>query len=140
MQELVDTVLGRIAELIPVTPVSLACAAIQSFESDFIARDRLIERMSDMRDVLVQLNARVLRADRSIEETFDRAYRMLAMRRVLVASRDGGGYAVLSHGRPLVSFYANSVAHLLGEFEAGVRARDALPSLDSSAGLARAIR
>jgi glycerol-3-phosphate O-acyltransferase len=138
VQELVDTVLGRIAELIPVTPVSLACAAIQSFESEFIARDRLLDRMADMRDVLVQLNARVLRADRTIEETFDRAFRMLTMRHVLV--RDGDGYVVLSHGRQLVSYYANSVAHLLGEFEAGVRARDALPSLDSSAGLARAIR
>ena len=138
VQELVDTVLGRIAELIPVTPVSLACAAIQSFESEFIPRDRLIDRMADMRDVLVQLNARVLRADRTIEETFDRAHRMLAMRRILVA--DGDGYVVLGRGRQLVSFYANSVAHLLGEFEAGVRARDALPSFDSTAGIARAVR
>jgi len=28
-----------------------------------------------------------------------------------------------------VSYYANSIAHLLGEFEASVRARDALPAL-----------
>ena len=137
VQGLVDSIMERIAELIPVTPVSLACAAIQSFESDFIPHDRLLDRMADMRDVLVQLNGRVLRADRSIEETFDRAYRMLAMRRVLV--RDGSGYVVLGRGRQLVSFYANSIAHLLGEFEAGVRARDALPSLDSMAGLARAV-
>ena len=93
--------------------------------------------MAEMRDVLVGLNARVLRADRSIEETFDRAYRMLAMRRILV--RDGGGYAVLSHGRPLVSYYANGISHLLGDFEAGVRARDALPTLDTSGALARAV-
>ena len=138
VQELVDTILGRIADLIPVTPVSLACAAIQSFESDFISRARLLERMSDMRDVLVQLNARVLRADSTIEETFDRAYRMLSMRRVLAA--DGDGYVVLGLGRQLVSYYANSVAHLLGEFEAGVRARDALPTVESSSGISRAIR
>ena len=137
VQELVDMLLTRIAALISVTPVPLACAAIQSFESDFITHERLLDRMSDMRDVLVQLNARVLRADRSIEETFDRAYRMLAMRRILV--RDGAGYVVLAHGRQLVSYYANSIAHLLGEFEAGVRARDALPADDSSAGLARAL-
>ena len=137
VQALVDDVLQRIAALVPVTPVPLACAAIQSFESDFITHDRLLERMSDMRDVLLELNARVLRADRSIEETFDRAYRMLAMRRVL--TREGQGYVVLDRGRPLVSYYANSIAHLLGAFEAGVRARDALPSLDSSRGLARAL-
>ena len=135
VQELVDDVLARIAQNIPVTPVPLACAAIQSFDADFIQHDRLLERMADMRDVLVGLNARVLRADRSIDETFDRAYRMLAMRRVLV--REGGGYAVLSHGRPLVSYYANSVAHLLGDFEAGVRARDALPGLAAAGSLAR---
>ena len=138
VQELVDTILARIAELIPVTPVALACAAIQSFDSDFIARDRLIGRMEDMRDVLLQLNGRVLRADRSMDETFERAYRMLAMRRVLVA--DGDGFVVLENGRQLVSYYANGVAHLLGHFEAGVRARDALPSLESSTALARALR
>ena len=137
VQELVDATLARIATLIPVTPVPLACAAIQSFDSDFIAHDRLLERMADMRDVLLEQNARVLRADRSIEETFDRAYRMLAMRRILV--REGGGYVVLGRGRALVSYYANSIAHLLGPFEEGVRARDALPSADSATGLARAL-
>jgi hypothetical protein len=93
--------------------------------------------MRDMRDVLVELNARVLRADRSIEETFDRADRMLTMRRVLI--REGNGYLVLTRGRPLVSYYANSIAHLLGAFEAGVRARDALPALAGSSALAKAL-
>ena len=137
VQRLVDTVLVRIAELIPVTPVPLACAAIQSFDSDFIPRDRLMRRMAEMRDVLVELNARVLRSDRSIEETFDRAYRMLVMRRVLVSA--GTGYVVLARGRPLISYYANSIAHLLGDFEAGVRARDALPSSDAASALARSL-
>ena len=137
VQGLVDEVLSRIAALIPVTPVPLACAAIQSFDADFIQHDRLIARMSEMRDVLVGLNARVLRADRSIEETFERAFRMLEMRRILV--RDGAGYVVLDHGRPLVSYYANGVAHLLGAFEAGVRARDALPALEASGALANAL-
>ena len=137
VQGLVDDVLSRIAALIPVTPVPLACAAIQSFDADFISHDRLIARMSEMRDVLVGLNARVLRADRSIDETFDRAFRMLEMRRILI--RDGSGYAVLAHGRPLVSYYANGISHLLGAFEAGVRERDALPALEGSGALARAL-
>jgi hypothetical protein len=83
--------------------------------------------MAEMRDVLVELNAKVLRADGSIEETFDRAWRMLSMRRMLAEA--GEGFAVLPGSRPLVSYYANGIAHLLGEFEAGVRARDALPML-----------
>jgi hypothetical protein len=82
-------------------------------------------RMAEMRAALVELNSRIVRNDRSIEEIFDRAWRMLEMRRVLVAS--GDGYAVLPRQRELVSYNANSIAHLLGPFEAAVRSRDALP-------------
>ena len=126
VQALSDEVMTRIGQLVPVTPVSLACAAIQSLDRDFIPRAVLLERMADMRDALVELNARVLRADRDIEETFDRAWRMLRMRRIL--ARDGEGYAVLPRGRGLVSYYANSIAHLLGPFETAVKRRDSLPS------------
>jgi glycerol-3-phosphate O-acyltransferase len=126
VQLLCDSVMLRIGEIIPVTPVPLACAAIQSLDSDFIPRSRLLERMSEMRDVLLELNARVIRAEGGIEETFDRAWRMLRMRRMLV--RSGEGYAVLPDNRQLISYYANSIAHLLGPFEEGVRRRDALPS------------
>jgi hypothetical protein len=47
---------------------------------------------------------------------------------VLAETRDG--YLVLPRGRPLVSYYANSVAHLLGPFVAAVQARDALPVME----------
>jgi len=125
VQTLCDEVMRRIGAIIPVTPVALACAAIQSFDRDFIPRRDLLARMEEMRDLLVEMNAKVLRADRDIAETFDRAWRMLAMRRMLAAG--GDGYAVLPGGRELVSYYANGIAHLLGPYEAGVRARDALP-------------
>ena len=125
VQSLADTVLERIAVIVPVTPVPLACAAVQSFDSDFISREQLLARMSDMRDVLRELNARVVHREGSIEEVLDRAWRMLHMRRILV--KVGTGYAVPPGQRPLVSYYANSVAHLLGPFAEGVRKRDALP-------------
>jgi hypothetical protein len=83
--------------------------------------------MEEMRDVLFELNARVLRAERGVDEVFYRAWKMLSMRRVLAESENG--YTVLPRGRALVSYYANSIAHLLGPFEAGVRQRDALPAL-----------
>jgi hypothetical protein len=85
----------------------------------------LLERVEDMLAVLRELNARGLRADRTGEEILDRAWRMLRMRRVLAETR--GGYLVLPRGRPLVSYYANSIAHLVGPFMAAVQARDALP-------------
>jgi glycerol-3-phosphate O-acyltransferase len=125
IQSFCDSLMERIGNIIPVTPVALACAAIQSLPGDFLSRDALLQRMSEMRDVLLELNARVLRVDRDIAETFDRAYMMLELRHVLM--REGNGYLVRSHGRPLVSYYANSVAHLLGPFAAGVSERDALP-------------
>jgi glycerol-3-phosphate O-acyltransferase len=125
VQTLCDRLLERVGTLIPVTPVPLVCAAIQSFEGEFIARDKLLERIDEMRGVLRELNAGVVRQDRTAEELFDLAYRMLRMRRVI--ARTGAGYLVLPRGRPLVSYYANSVSHLLGEFSDAVRARDALP-------------
>jgi glycerol-3-phosphate O-acyltransferase len=126
IQAFCDEVLKEIGAIIPVTPVPLACAALQSFDADFIPRDKLLERMSAMRDVLLELNGRVVRSDRDIAETFDRALRMLKMRRILAES--GDGFALLPHGRPLVSYYANSIVHLLGPFSDGIRQRDALPA------------
>ena len=129
VQTLADGMLARIAAIIPVTSVPLACAAIQSFEGDFISHPQLLARMSEMRDVLKELNARNLHDERSIDEVFARAWRMLRMRRILV--RIGAGYIVLPANRPLVSYYANSVSHLLGPFAEGVRQRDALPALSA---------
>jgi len=126
VQSLCDTVMSRIGELIPVTPVSLACAAIQSLDRDFISRPELLARMAEMLNALVELNGRVVRHEGGVEQTFNRAWRMLHMRRMLVA--DGDGYVLLPRSRELVSYYANSIAHLLGPFEQAVRRRDALPT------------
>jgi glycerol-3-phosphate O-acyltransferase len=126
VQVLSDEVMVKIGQLVPVTPVALACAAIQSLDADFLPRPKLLARMAEMRDALVELNARVVKADRDIEETFDRAHKMLRMRRIL--SEHGDGFVVLPRNRQLVAYYANSIAHLLGPFESAVRRRDSLPS------------
>ena len=127
VQILSDSVLDRIAAIVPVTPVTLACAAVQSFDGDFISHEQLIARMSEMRDVLRELNARVIHREGTIDEIFDRAWRMMKMRRMLV--RVGAGYSVMPGNKPLVSYYANSISHLLGPFAEGVRERDMLPAL-----------
>ena len=123
--ELTDRIMEHIGALIPVTPVPLVCAAMQSLGGEFLPRAALIARIEDLRDELVELNARVVRADRDAAETLDLALRMLEMRRVVLPQ--GESYLVLPHGRELVSYYANSIAHLLGPYAAAVRARDALP-------------
>jgi glycerol-3-phosphate O-acyltransferase len=125
VQALCDGIMDRIGRLVPVTPVPLVCAAVQSIDREFIPRDLLLERMGELRDTLVELNSRVVRTDRSIEETLEVALRMLRMRRVLHEGPEG--FAVSPRNRELVSYYANSIAHLLGPFRAGVIARDSLP-------------
>jgi glycerol-3-phosphate O-acyltransferase len=126
IQTFCNEMLDRIGAIIPVTPVPLACAALHSFDADYVPRTHLLERMEAMRDVLLEFNGRVIRSDRDIEETFDRAYRMLRMRRMVAHS--GDGFVVLPHGRPLISYYANSIVHLLGPFADGIRDRDTLPA------------
>ena len=122
---LTERIMDHIGALIPVTPVPLVCAAIQSLGGELLPRTKLLLRIAELRDELVELNARVVRADRDASETLALALRMLEMRHVLLTQ--GDSYLVLPRGRELVSYYANSIAHLLGPYEAAVRARDALP-------------
>jgi len=126
VQALCDELMVHIGQLVPVTPVPLACAAIQSVDRDFIPRALLLERMAEMRAELVELNGRVIRADRDVAETWERAWRMLRMRRILLET--GNGYTLLPRNRELVRYYANSIAHLLGPFESALRRRDSLPT------------
>ena len=127
VQELCDAMMTRIGAIIPVTPVPLACAALQSLDTDFVSRERLLERMTELSSVLSELSARVVQSEGDMDRTLELALQMLLMRRVV--ARAGEGLAVLPRGRALISYYANSIAHLLGPFEAGVRARDLLPAL-----------
>ena len=125
VQKLADDAMRRVGEIIPVTSVPLVCAAVQTFDAEFITRAALIERTSELRASLLHHGRHVLKPQEQIGETLDRAYELLRLRRVL--ARDGAGYVVLPRGRELISYYANSISHLLGEFETAVRARDALP-------------
>lgn len=125
VQLLADGMMERIGAIVPVTPVPLVCAALQTFESEFISRTALLDRVDEMRALLLHHGHQVLAPDEPVADTLDRAYDLLRLRRVI--ARDGASYAVLPRGRELISYYANSVAHLLGEFEQAVRRRDVLP-------------
>lgn len=125
VQLLADDAMRRIGEIVPVTSVPLVCAALQTFDAEFVSRESLLARLRELRDSLVHRGRQVMDPTEEIGEVFDRAYELLRLRRVIAAT--GGGYALLPRGRELISYYANSIAHLLGEFESAVRARDALP-------------
>jgi glycerol-3-phosphate O-acyltransferase len=126
VQAFADRAMQEVNRLIPVTPVCLACAALQTFPADFVKRDALIERMDDIRRALPEINARAVNAEPDIETVFEHAHLMLKMRRVLVQA--AGGFAVLPRGRELIIYYANSIEHLLGGHADDVQARNALPA------------
>lgn len=125
VQAFCDGMMTRIGAIIPVTAVPLVCAALQTFDAEYVEETRLLARIEALRDLLVEQGAEVSEPAREAAETFERAFRMLKMRRVL--AKQDGAYLILPRGRELISYYANGIAHLCGEYEAQVRERDALP-------------
>jgi hypothetical protein len=43
IQALADDAMRRVGDIIPVTPVPLACASIQTFDAHFVSRAQLLE-------------------------------------------------------------------------------------------------
>jgi glycerol-3-phosphate O-acyltransferase len=111
LQRLGDDVLARIASVIPVTPVPLAAAALLSFGASVVPKLRLLERMDEIRDQLDGFNAKVVRRELPVDDVWDRAWRMFAMRRLVLAH--GADLVILPSQRPLLEYYANSIRHLL---------------------------
>src|SRR5206468_12313943 len=96
----------RIGAIVPVTPVPLAAAALLSFGQTVIPKHAVLERMEQLRDRLGAVNAKVVRGGARIREVWDRAWRMLRMRRLAVD--DGASLIVLARRRPPVGSYSHS--------------------------------
>jgi glycerol-3-phosphate O-acyltransferase len=111
LQKLADEMLHRIGAIIPVTPVPLAAAALLSFERTAVPHAAVLERMDQLRERLHGVNAKVVRGGARIAEIWDRAWRMLRLRRLVV--HEGDTVIILPRGRPLLEYYANSIAHLV---------------------------
>jgi glycerol-3-phosphate O-acyltransferase len=129
VQRLADLAMERIGAVIPVTPVPLAAAALLSFGASVVPRDRLLERMDDLRDNLGELNAKVVGAELPVAEVWDRAWRTMEMRKLVVAQ--GHDLVILPRQRPLLEYYANSIRHLLpaDTFDVFSPARESDPTL-----------
>lgn len=125
VQALADDAMRRIGDLMPVPAVPLVCAAWQTLDADYVSRERLLDRVDHLRDMLGDAGRVIVAPDEPTDALLDRALELLWIRRAI--ARDRGGVVVLPQGRELLSYYANSIAHLLGEYAAVVRARDALP-------------
>jgi glycerol-3-phosphate O-acyltransferase len=111
LERLAREMVTRIGAIIPVTPVPLAAATLLSFGQTVVQKSVVLERMDQLRDRLKDVNGKVVRGGTRIAEIWDRAWRMLRMRRLVIA--DGETLIVLPRGRPLLEYYANSIAHLI---------------------------
>ena len=111
IQQLATEVMERLGQLMPVTPVPLVAAAVLSFGRSLVERGQLLERIDTYRDELLRREANLVHPDRGADAILDRAWRTMRMRRLVV--REGDAYVVLPRQRPLLEFYANSIAHLL---------------------------
>lgn len=125
VQKLADDAMRRIGEILPVPAVPIVCAAIQTLNADYIPRAQLLERVDQLRESLADDGRVIVAPEEPTDQVVDRAIELLWSRRAVARSAEG--IVVLSNGRELVSYYANSIVHLLGEFEAAVKARDVLP-------------
>ncbi|MFQ5704913.1 MAG: 1-acyl-sn-glycerol-3-phosphate acyltransferase [Gemmatimonadales bacterium] len=111
LEQLANEVMDGIAEIMPVTPVPLVAAALLSFCETIVDRRALLARLDEYRDHLLRSSAKLIQEDRGVEIIFDRAWRTLRMRRLVV--REGERIVILPSQRPLLEYYANSIAHLL---------------------------
>ena len=111
MQELADTMLARIGDVIPVTPVPLAAAALLSFGETLVRRSDMLDRIGGYREHLLERDAKLVHAERDAEAILDRAWRTFRMRRLV--AQEGDALVILPSQRPLLEYYANSIRHLL---------------------------
>jgi glycerol-3-phosphate O-acyltransferase len=111
VQQLAEFALRRIGDVIPVTPVPLAAAALLSFGGSVVPRRQVLERMDEIRDRLTEGDAKIVRTELPVTEVWERAWMMFSMRRLVVAQRDE--LIILPSARPLLEYYANSIRHLL---------------------------
>jgi glycerol-3-phosphate O-acyltransferase len=111
---LASDVMGEIARLVPVLPVSLITTILlEALDSNEGPLDEL-ELKTRVSNLMAQLEARgaklyVPRGDR--DYAFHVGLRMLVLRRLVDESGDGL-FAAVATERPLLAYYANAVAHL----------------------------
>ncbi len=111
LQQLARQVMDRIADIMPITPVPLVAAAILSFGTTVVQKKKLLELLDQYRDHLRLTGAKLVQKDRPVEVILDRAWLTLRMRRLVV--REGENFVIQAAQKPLLEYYANSIAHLL---------------------------
>ena len=108
---LAEDVMRRIAAVMPVTAVAMACTALLQDRCESISREGWEARLADLGTTLRAAEAHVVGGDRSSAEVLDRALVMLTLRHVV--ARRAGVFQVDRGQEPLMRYYASSIAHFL---------------------------
>ncbi|MGE0439511.1 MAG: 1-acyl-sn-glycerol-3-phosphate acyltransferase [Gemmatimonadales bacterium] len=128
---LAEHVMARTGAAIPVTPVPFAALALLSFHDSVVPLDALWDRMAEWRGRLRAGEARLVPADLTVTEVWDRAWRSFRSRHWL--HREADSVVILPGARPLLEYYANSVRHLV----AGAEGWSLSPAADTDESLPR---
>lgn len=110
-ERLAQFLMDAIAQVVPVTPVSLLASALLSFD-DAPSRAELEGRVRELVEELGSTGAHLYVPRQDAIYCFDVGVRMLVLRRFVTV--DGDAYRIVPEHRELVAFYANSIAHFAG--------------------------
>ena len=114
-ERLATLLMGKIAGLIPVTPVSLVATALLGLDGAAANESALVTRVCALLDELASLEAHVY-VPRQDPSYFVRVgLRMLLLRRLVAGEH--GLYHIVPRERAVVEYYANSIAHFFAARE-----------------------
>jgi glycerol-3-phosphate O-acyltransferase len=130
-EELAGLLMAEIADIVPVTPVSLVAWALLSFDSAAADEASLAARVGSLVEELASLGAHLYVPRRDAEYFLDVGTRMLVLRRL--ATFDRGTLRVVAAERPLVNYYANSIAHFFATRQTGAQESGALVTAPTAA-------
>lgn len=132
LAEFAREVMARIAAVMPVTAVPLACAALLRHPSAAITLREWEALVASLRERLRAAGAHVVGDERTSAEILERALVMLTLRRV-VFPEGGGSFRVDRSQELLLRYYANSIEHFF-EPAVGAAGRQAAGTPGAQAG------
>lgn len=106
---LARTLMARIRAVVPVLPVPVVAAVM--LEEDGRSRDEIAARFAALVDGMTAHGAHIHMPRGDLDYAVEVGIRLLELRRIIAADADGR-YRVHEPDRPLLTFYANSIAHL----------------------------
>lgn len=108
-ERLAELLMDEIAQVVPVTPVSLVCTALLSFEGAAVTRLVIGARVTALLEELSAVGARLYVPRRDADYFVDVGLRMLVLRRAVVVRDDR--YEVVPAERTLLVYYANAIEY-----------------------------